>query len=168
MSPKVKIVSAGINIACLVTTLLYPDSTTPFVLLMTIVSTAAWAFSDEIDPLHRDVGLYLYTIAAAALATICIVLGVTSSLNGVDAQGNVIANATQVVDHYEFQFENKVFLFGGDRWSYTPIAIGMLLLIVAMMVTEIVYTAKNYNRRSGVKYSHSISSYINSKIEHIR
>ena len=168
MSPRIKIIVGAVNIACLIATLMYPDNVTPYALLMTIVSSGSWAFtSNSKDESSRGKCLlYSFVIISSILAIICIFLGVTANIYGVDANNTIVSTADQVVKEYYVHFNNRAFLLGGVKMSYTPVATGMLIAIVALTSGEIIYTPQKKDQ--DIQYSHSIASYINKQLDKIQ
>lgn len=129
MSPKVKIVMAAINIACLLVTLLSPASITPLVLLTTIASTVTWAFTtQEQTDLHRH-GLHLYIGGASLLSIVCIVLGTTTSISR--------PYPTTNPGRYEFTFDSNIAGLGGTKFNYLVFAVIMFFSISGLMAIEI-------------------------------
>lgn len=167
MTKKVKIITAGLNLVCLVAALSMPDSTTPFVLLMTIISTAAWAFVNPEGEDIKNTGVYFHVFLAVLAGAICILLGVTSKIVALDSAGQTVYDTTQqVVSKYVFQFNNKVIFFAGDTWDYNIFVVGMFALVAFLTLGDIVNTFPPDDKNR--VYSQSVASYINKKIQHIR
>lgn len=165
MSKKVKIIAAGLNLVCLLATISMPDSTTPFILLMSIISAAAWAF---VSPEHEDdknFGIYVHVILAVFAGAICILLGVTSSVVGVNSNNLPVTSLEETVVKYIFQFNRKVIFLADKPIDYIPVALGILALVIILTVGDIVNTQQPTKE---CVYSHSIASHIERKIRHIR
>ena len=129
MSVLVKIVMAGINVACLINTLIYPSNATPFVILTTIASVVTWAFTTKEKSPAIQRGLNLYIGYASVLSAICIVLGTSAKLQPL-SQG--------VTNKYMFIFDPNAVLLGSRYFNYLYFAIFMFLSVTALMIFEIV------------------------------
>ena len=153
MSTNVKIVMAGINIACLIVTLLVPSSITPLILLTTIVSIVSWVFTTKPDSPRTQVVVYLYVAYATLLAIICIVFGVTASVE--------VANAA-TPNEYVFLFDNTVAKWGGQTYPYEKYAWLMFISIVSLMFCEILSAMLNdlRNKKSSIPIACRVASEI--------
>ena len=153
MSTQVKIVMAGINIACLIVTLLVPSSITPLILLTTIVSVVSWVFTSKPTSPRTQVVVYLYVAYATLLAIICIVFGVTSS---VEVNNSVTPN------DYVFLFDSTVAKWGAQTYPYENYAWLMFVSIVSLMFGEILSAMliDLRNIKSSVPISRRIASEI--------
>ena len=136
MSPQVKIVMAAINIASLIVTLLFPSDVTPLVLLTTIATVVSWAFATHEQTGHGRLGIYVYTGYASLLAIICIVLGVTASVEQPCPSGNP--------GYYVFSFDPTVAGLGKEEFNYLLFAVPFFVSILFLMGCEI-YSASVAN-----------------------
>lgn len=145
----VKIVIAGVNTACLLNTLFFPSSATPFVLLTTIASTIMWAFSTKEKSPTARAGLYWYVGFAAFLSIICIVLGTSAE----------IKSAADDATKYIYVFYQNAALIGGKQFNYLVFAGFMAFSVVALMIFDIIAGINGINSREC-----SLPSYIASKV----
>lgn len=106
---KVKIVMAGINIVCLIVTLLYPNSATPFAVVPVIVTTTSWTLFDK----RGSSKFTHFLVVATFVASICLLIGLTSSVHDVNS-----VNGISESPYYSIVFNEKVAFIGGTSFSY--------------------------------------------------
>ena len=175
MSYKVKIVVAILNLMCLFATLVFPNDTTPFAILITIISVATWVFTTYADSKLGKIGQCVYVSAVSLSAAICFILGITTKVGKADSAGNLITDVTSKFDHYVLVVSEESFIYSGKTLPYTYFAVGSLAIVATFMLIEIFAAAlqkkpkttmvSGYNLNNGVK---SISWQIDQEIGHIR
>jgi len=166
MSARVKIVVAAINAACLAVTLIFPGTTTPYAVLITIVTVSAWAFTAYEKNSLKNFGLHFYVTIVSIFSMLCIIFGIASRIEPVSAPDKDSIS-------YVFRISSEAFMFGGKEIEYAPIALGTFGIAVILMIAEIFSTAKQKRDLCECPYHTqnqpmTINGYIEQKIGHIK
>lgn len=171
MSVKVKIVVTMINLACLLATLAFPNDTTPFAVLITIVSVAAWAFHTYEDKTTVKSGLMWYIVGVSLMAMISVLLGIATNIKMVDSNGVVLNELTEAFDHYVFSIKPGAFIASGKNFGYTTVAMTAFGLVAMFSIVEIIATLqenKAESRKINSAQVEPISVTIQKQIGHLR
>lgn len=175
MSYKIKIVIAVLNIMCLFASIVFPNDTTPFAILITIISVASWAFSTYANSTVEKICQVVYVIAVSLTAAFCFIIGITTKVGKADIAGNLITEATQSFDHYVLVVSNEAFIFPGKTFPYNGFAFGAIAVVSTFMLIEILATAvrRSPHGNSGIEiteqgHAPSIATMIDWEIGHIR
>lgn len=142
MKTNVKIVMAGVNVACLLITLLYPNSATPVSLLPVIVTATSWVFlsrdansSDKTAKRQRE-----YLVFSTVLGVISIVMGVTSRIQQVKCGTGYIV-----------RFIKETALIGDFSFDYAWFAVTIFIAILFMIVSEVIAAHRDQLQRRSEK-----------------
>ena len=171
MSVKVKIVVTIINLACLLATLAFPNDMTPFAVMITIVSLSTWAFYTYEDQISPKPGLIVYIVTVSLTAMVCVILGICTNIQMVDADGTVLKELNATFDHYVFTVKQGAFVFSGESIEYTTIAMVSFVIISILSIFEIVATARESRSNSTLVttiQSEPITVMIEKQIGHLR
>ena len=125
MSFKAKIIVTGLNASFLLVSLLYPDTTTPLITLITIISTILWAFESKASKYVHEKVLVAYIGFATLLSALCVVLGFSGEINK-DGIGT-----------YEYTFREEIVFFGNASFDYIYIAIIAFFAVTILMLAEL-------------------------------
>lgn len=155
MKTYIKIVMAGVNVVCLLITLLYPNSATPISLLPVIVTTTSWVFLSQKTTLSKivDKRRREYLIFSTVLAVICVVIGITCRIN----QSSCGAE-------YSISFALETALIGGFSFDYVWFAGSAFLAILFLLVAEVVASHRSQLRRDAENNPKSMHELVNETI----
>lgn len=167
----VKMIMAGVNIGCLLITLLLPNSSTPFSLLPILVMSVSWVFaansSDARFGFNRAVIQFLaFTIV---LAVGCCIIGATCKIYPNDPKQGTNPESTAVQDssaaaqteneddenkkvsicNYKICIDDTVAIFGGKSFNYLYFASIYAVSTSVIIVSELIPASGNrsYDRR---------------------
>lgn len=171
MSVKVKIVVTMINLACLLATLAFPNDTTPFAVLITIVSVATWAFHTYEDKKTAKAGLIWYIVGVSMIAMISVLLGVAANIKMVDKNGIILNELNDSFHHYVFAIKPGAFVGSGESFGYTTVALTAFFLVAVFSIVEIIATLqenKAESRKINNPHIEPISVTIQNQIGHLR
>lgn len=123
-----KLVLSGINIACLIITLLYPNSGTPFSIIPIIVTASSWIFmtnrSDELT--QKKTGLLVF---ATFLGAFCMTIGLTATIEPLEGYSS----------NYIVYIRDSVAILGGISFSYWTMAV-IFTSVIVLMVADVAAT----------------------------
>lgn len=123
MSSKLKLVLFGINIACLLVTLLYPNAVTPYSLIPIVVASSTWIFTSNSDQQTKRFPL----VVSIAYMVICILVGTTSTIGIQPGQ-----------DTYVIKVNPTVAFFANIEYSYWSFFLVSIFSIGILGVCEII------------------------------
>lgn len=135
MSLRVKIVSATINIGCLLYTLFYPSPVTPVSLIPLVITAATWIFTFEPGRIQKHgAALNAFTVAAALTGLLCFLIGTMATISPDVAR--------DPLSHYIVVFHPKTMALENKFFPYLLFALGTFILISALFIGEIWYTGQ--------------------------
>ena len=133
MNILIKIIMMGINIVCLLITLAYPNSATPFSLIPIIITTATWVFASIQSGKKAKSTYVIFIVLAMFVSAFCVILGLTTEILPTEGISN----------RYRVIFHNSVAMCGGMEFPYTYFFIFALLSIIGLIIGEFVGTKKS-------------------------
>ena len=120
------------NTAFLIVSFLYPDSATPLLTLITIVSSITWIFQSNAQFKGSEKKINRYILLAALNSLLCIVLGFTGTIN----------NKTNP-NCYVYQFNEDVAFLGGISFNYVGLIAIILILPIILIFSELIVSAEH-------------------------
>ena len=127
MSSKLKLVLFGINIACLLVSLLYPNAATPYSLIPIVVVSSTWIFTSDSEQTTKRFPLAV----SIAYIVICILVGTTSTICTIPDQNT-----------YIIKVNPSVAFFANAEYSYLSFFLISVFSIVFLGVCEIISSYK--------------------------
>lgn len=151
MKTNVKIVMAGVNIACLLITLLYPNSATPVSLLPVIVTVTSWVFLSREDGLSNKAAKRQreYLVFSTVLAVICVVMGVTSRIQ-----------QAKCGTGYVVCFIKETALIGDFSFDYAWFAGTVFFAILFLIVSEVIAAKRGRFQQPNEKGDKSMNEWV--------
>lgn len=136
MSFRVKLISAALNIVCMLHTLLFPSTYVMWAMLPILITAASWIFVTE-----RLENLFEHHLSMCSViwGAVCIFLGLVGSV--------VTINDNESTVQYLFRFHKEMMILGGISIPFWTIALSCALFLMFLFVCELVksYRIEKYS-----------------------
>ena len=132
MSFRVKLISAALNIVCMLHTLLFPSTYVMWAVLPILITAASWILVTERLKTFGSFFLFLLSVITGIL---CIFLGVSGSV--------IFCDGNERFSQYLFRFNEQMMLFGGCSMPFWKIALFFAVLLLIFFVAELIETYRN-------------------------